>query len=88
MVENYKDPLKYTEKPIEPSSEELELFRISLYIEEKKKKRKRRIRKFVQNKLKNRKRKEAFPRKSGKYNEIFQEFGKESGVHDNPTRTW
>ena len=34
--------------------------------------------KRLKNKLIARKKKEAFPRKSGKYNELFQDFGKES----------
>jgi hypothetical protein len=83
MVENYKNSLKYNEKSIELSGNKLALFRMLLDIEEKKKKR-RRIFKFIRKKLIQRKRKEAFPRKNGKYNELFQDLGKESGNHNNP----
>lgn len=55
--------------------------------EEETKIKKRRLRKLIKKKLINRKRKEAFPRKGGKYNELFQDFGKESGTRDNPTKT-
>lgn len=41
------------------------------------KKKERRKKRFMK-KIIERKRKEAFPRKAGKYNELFQDFGKES----------
>lgn len=66
--------------------ENLELLRISIYIEKIKKWTKRRL-KYIKNKLIARKRNEAFPRKSGKYNEFFQDFAKESGSRDNPVKT-
>lgn len=70
----------------------LEIFRIELIylrraIYESERKKKNFIRKKIMKKLTARKRNEAFPRKSGKYNELFQDFGKESGAHDNPTKT-
>ena len=43
--------------------------------------------KRLKNKLIARKKKEAFPRKSGKYNELFQDFGKESWSRDNSGQT-
>jgi hypothetical protein len=41
----------------------------------------------MKKKLMERKRKEAFPRKWGKYNELFQDFGKESWAKDDQTTT-
>ncbi len=51
------------------------------------KKKKKFIRKKFWNKLMNRKKREAFPRKGGKYNELFQDFGKESWVRDGTAGT-
>jgi len=70
----------------------LEVFRIELIylrkaVYEYDRKRKNFIKRRIMKKLTARKRKEAFPRKGGKYNELFQDFGKESGVRDNPTKT-
>ena len=81
--------LWYSEWKNKPQNEnsiknELTSVRNSIFYEEAEKKRKRRI-KFIKKKLIERKKKEAFPRKSGKYNELFQDFGKESGVHNIPT---
>ena len=66
----------------------LEFFRIELIylrraVYESERKRKNYIRKKIMKKLTARKRNEAFPRKSGKYNELFQDLGKESGARDN-----
>jgi len=86
MVSEKKDKLDGKNKDMEPFRDELMLLHISLCIEKVKKRIKRRL-KFMKNKLITRKRKEAFPRKSGKYNELFQDFAKESGSRDNPVRT-
>ena len=77
---------KFDEKNenIEIFRRELATLRISIYNEEIRVKRKKRIRKFIRKKIVERKRKEAFPRKAGKYNELFQDFGKESWVHSHP----
>lgn len=50
--------------------------------ENERKKKKKFIRGKIMEKLKKRKQGEAFPRKNGKYNELFQDFGKESGSRD------
>ena len=50
------------------------------------KRKKRFLRRRFRNKLLNRKKREAFPRKNGKYNELFQDFGKESWSRD--TTAW
>lgn len=40
------------------------------------------LRRKIRRKIVERKRKEAFPRKSGKYNELFKDIGKELGNHE------
>jgi hypothetical protein len=79
-----KDKLNDKHENIEIFRRELAILRISIYNEEIRLKRKKRIRKFIRKKIVERKRKEAFPRKAGKYNELFQDFGKESWVHSHP----
>ena len=79
-----KDKLNDKHENIEIFRRELTILRISIYNEEIRLKRKKRIRKFIRKKIVERKRKEAFPRKAGKYNELFQDFGKESWVHSHP----
>jgi hypothetical protein len=86
MVVEKKDKLNEKNKDMEPFRDELTLLHISLYIEKVKKRTKRKL-KFMRNKLIARKKKEAFPRKSGKYNELFQDLAKESGNRDNPVKT-
>ena len=61
--------------------EELTSLRVSLEREKVKRKTKRRL-KFFMKKLIRRKLKEAFPRKEGKYNELFQDKSKESWTND------
>ncbi len=66
----------------------LEIFRIELIylrraVYELERKRKFFIRKRIMRKLTARKKNEAFPRKSGKYNELFQDLGKESWSRNN-----
>lgn len=63
--------------------DELTLLHISLNAEKVKKETEGRLKDFKK-RLNARKKNEAFPRKTGKYNELFQDFGKESGSRDNP----
>ena len=83
MNKELKDNLYNKDAILESYKFELMSLRKMVYDKKKKKF----IRKKILSKLTIRKRKEAFPRKGGKYNELFQDFGKESGVHDNPTKT-
>ena len=78
--------LNEKDKAMESYKYELKFLRISI-IREKIKRKKERVRKFVGKKIIERKRHEAFPRKGGNYNELFQDFGKESWTHNNPTQT-
>ena len=77
---------KFNEKNenIEIFRRELAALRISIYSEEIRLKRKKRIRKFIRKKIIDRKKKEAFPLKGSNYNELFQDKAKESGIHNNP----
>lgn len=77
MVSEKKDKLNEKNKEMELFKDELTYLRISVYREKIKNRTRRRL-KFMKKKLLERKRKEAFPRKDGKYNELFQDFGKES----------
>ncbi len=67
---------------IEFFREEITSLRVSLEKQKVKRKTKRRLKIFIK-KLMRRKLKEAFPRKEGKYNEIFQDKSKESWTNDN-----
>ena len=67
---------------IEFFREEITSLRVSLEKQKVKRKTKRRLKFFIK-KLMRRKLKEAFPRKEGKYNEIFQDKSKESWTNDN-----
>jgi len=86
MVTEKKDKLNEKKLDSESFKKELSYLRISIYSEKIKKRTRRRLER-MKKRLIERKKKEAFPRKGGKYNELFQDLGKESWAKDDQTTT-
>lgn len=86
MVSEKKDKLNEKKLDTESFKNELSYLRISIYSERIKKRTRRRLER-MKKRLVERKKKEAFPRKGGKYNELFQDLSKESWTNDTKTTT-